>query len=141
MNSSQSDGLSRQFPAYGTSDEPVTHTPAFDFLADEAAPASPIMRPPAYLYPPPSSLLAPAQPSWPGKGLALAGFLLSLAGLLLWLIPYLGDLLALTGFACCILAWRAPKRKWMVIAGCSFALATIALGVSNAFLSNTLFPH
>ena len=99
------------------------------------------MRPPAYLYPPPSSLLPAARFSSAGRTLALAGFLLGLAGLLLWLIPYLGDLLALAGFACSILAWRVPRRKWMVVAGCSFALATIALGVSSALMGTALFPR
>lgn len=122
----------------------MTRTPAFDFLADETAgvaSASPVMRTPAYLYPPPSSLLASARPVWRGKGLALAGLLLSLAALLLWLVPYLGNLLALSGFTCSILAWRAPRRKWMVILGCSFALATIALGVSSALQGTALFPR
>jgi hypothetical protein len=104
-------------------------------------------QPPAYLYPLPSSLLAtptsvaPTSDKWPTRGLALAGFILGLMSIVLWIIPGLGDAVAIGGFACSILGWRPPARKWMVIAGCACSLAGLALGIYNSVLGSAIFPH
>ncbi len=102
---------------------------------------------PSYLYPLPSSLLvtppsvAPAPGKWPARGLALTGFILGFLSIVLWIIPGLGDIVAIVGFACSILGWRPPARKWMAIAGCACSLAGLALGVYNSVLGSLIFPH
>ena len=105
------------------------------------------MQPPAYLYPLPSSLLvtpasvAPAPSKWPARGLARVGFILGLLSVVLWIIPSLGNGVAIIGFACSLLGWRPPARKWMVIAGCACSLAGLALSISNSVLGSVIFPH
>ena len=97
---------------------------------------------PAYLYTPIHMPVAPTAPrKWPGQGLALAGFLLGLASVALWIIPCLGDAVAMLGIALSILGWRSHKRKWMAMAGVALSAAAMTAGLCNSALGGYIFPH
>lgn len=142
-NSSSDNDSGQQTSLTNAPGAPAKAGPAFEYIpcdAPRSATPPPLMQPPAYLYPMPSSLLTPAPRPRPVGGLALAGLLLGLASLVLWLIPP-GGVVAIGGMAFSILGWRPPTPRWMPIVGCACSLAVLALGLYNVIENAIHFTH
>ena len=124
---------------------PGTFAQPFEYIPTDAPQSAYApMQQPAYLYPyrqPYAPVPAPAQDKWPTRGLALAGFILGLSSILLWIVPCLGYAVSVVGMALSILGWRAPTRKWMAMAGLALSLATLTLSFYNSTLGGYIFPH
>lgn len=132
-------------PTYGPPGASVPPHPPFEYIPIGAPQQvyAPMPRP-AYLYPPlypPVAPAAPASSKWPARGLALAGFILGLASIALWIVPCLGDVVAMLGMALSILGWRTHPRKWMAMAGVALSAAALLLGLCNSALGGYIFPH
>lgn len=126
-------------PSGGASGIPLPPDQPFEYIPVGAP--QPMPRP-AYLYAPIHMPVAPAAPGkWPGQGLVLAGFLLGLASVVLWIIPCLGDAVAMLGIALSILGWRSHKRKWMAMVGVALCAAAITAGLCNSALGGYIFPR
>lgn len=133
--------------SFGQADPSRSAAPAEYIPLDPAPfPAQPMQRP-AYLYPLLYTPVAQAssgtisQEPWPSQILAMAGFILGIMGIFLWLFSGLGSLVSILGLVFSILGWRPPARRWMVIFGCAFSAAALALSIYNSDLGSRIFPR
>jgi hypothetical protein len=62
-----------------------------------------------------------------GRGMGIAGFILSLLGVILFIIPFLGFILAISGLICSIMQLRR-KKSGLAIAGLVLGIVGILLG-------------
>ena len=95
--------------------------------------ANPYVPPPVYpLY---GSSLQPEQ----GRGLALAGMILGVIGMVTWLLPCVGVPVTVTGLILSIIGRRSVSRKGMALAGIILSSIALALSLISSLLGVFLF--
>lgn len=94
------------------------------------APANPYGQQPM-AYPP---QFVPVLVKEPGRGQAMAGMILGIVGMILWLLPFLGLPIGIVGLIMSILGRRSVSRKGMALAGLILSIITLVLALSNCAL-------
>jgi uncharacterized membrane protein len=68
-------------------------------------------------------------PAEPGRGIALAGFILGLVSLFTSWIPFLGILVSVVGIILSAMGQRSISRKGLAIAGLVLSIITLVITV------------
>lgn len=139
--------MSQQFDPYNQQVPPTEYAsanpygqPAENPYAQPEPVANPYGQPAENFYAAPQ--YAPMPPLDRGRGMALAGLILGIIGIIAWLIPLFGFPVTIVGIVLAALGRRSTSRRGMALAGLILSIVGLVLSFGNCALGIYLAtPH